>query len=174
MGAIAETMPVIAAQAGVWEGEYVHIDAAHREIDRHASRLICRVEDGPDGAARLIQSNIYDWADGTREVRYFEGVLAGDRIRIANENIEGSVSPLAMDETARTIMVLWVRTGAPDFRFYEMITVSEDGLAKNRTWHWYQKGRLFQRTLINEVKISEDWQAHDDPAFHRYCPRGPR
>jgi hypothetical protein len=173
-GEIARTMPIIAAQVGVWMGEYVHLDAGHREIDRHKSTLICRLFDGPDGEARLAQTNIYDWADGTREIRYFDGRLQGDRINISNENISGWVAPLAMDETERTILVLWTRAGAPDFRYYEMITVAEDGKAKNRTWHWYDKGRLFQRTIINEDHVSPDWQAHDDPAFYAYRPRAPR
>lgn len=166
MADLATVMPTLAAQMGVWEGEYVHLDSEHREIDRHRSQLICHIE-----GDRLIQSNIYDWADGTREVRYFEGMLTGDRLLISNENINGWVAPLAGDETQRTIMVLWTRAGAPDFRFYEMITVSEDGKAKNRTWHWYDKGRLFQRTLINEVLITTDWQSYDAPEFHFYRPR---
>ncbi len=167
MSCIAKLMPLIALMEGVWVGEYVHVDSDHQEIDRHRSKLICHIE----GEDRLIQSNIYDWADGTREVRYFDGQLAGDRLLISNENIEGWVAPLAQDATARTIMVMWARAGAPDFRYYEMITVSEDGLAKNRTWHWYDKGRLFQRTLINEMLITRDWQAHDSPSFHAYHPR---
>lgn len=82
--AIAAIMPIVAAQAGVWKGEYVHLDANHREIDRHKSTLICWLFDGPDGAARLAQTNIYDWSDGTREIRYFDGTLQGDRINISN------------------------------------------------------------------------------------------
>jgi hypothetical protein len=164
-------MPTLAQQVGVWAGEYVHFDVEHREIDRHRSKLIARLIKGPDGNERFVQSNIYDWADGSREIRFFEGDLKGDRIVISNVNINGWVAPLAMDETARTIMVLWTRAGEPDFRFYEMITTSEDGLAKNRTWHWYRKGRLFQRTLINEVLVTRDWQAHDDPGYYGFSPR---
>jgi hypothetical protein len=167
-GRIAATMPVVAAQAGVWQGEYVHFDEAHREIDRHRSKLVCRLF---DGEARLAQSNIYDWADGTREVRYFDGRLRGDRIIFDNVNIDGWAAPLAMDATDRTIMVLWVRAGEPDFRYYEMITVAEDGKAKNRTWHWYRKGRLFQRTLINEELVTRDWQAHDSLDLYAFSPR---
>lgn len=170
-GLIAATMPLVAEQAGVWDGEYVHLDADHREIDRHRSRLVCRLHDGADGAARLAQTNIYDWADGSREIRYFDGVLRGDRIVIANVNIDGWVAPLAVDATDRTIMVGWVRAGEPDFRYYEMITLAEDGDHKNRVWHWYRKGRLFQRTLINEARISRDWQAHDSPDYYAFRPR---
>lgn len=171
MGIISSTMPLVAAQAGVWDGEYVHLDANHNVIDRHRSRLVCRLFDDEDGKARLAQTNIYDWADGTREIRYFDGVFKGDRVWIDNVNINGWTAAVSLDETQRTIMVGWVRAGEPDFRYYEMITVAEDGNAKNRTWHWYRKGRLFQRTIINEVRTSTDWEAHDDPSYYAFRPR---
>jgi hypothetical protein len=170
---IAGTMPLLASQVGVWEGTYVHFDSDHHEIDRHSSRLVCRLFDGDDGVARLTQSNIYDWADGTREIRYFDGTYRDDRVWFDNENIVGWTGSIALDETDRTMMVGWVRAGEPDFRFYEMITVAEDGQAKNRTWHWYRKGRLFQRTLINETRVSTDWRSHDDPSYYAFRPRAP-
>lgn len=171
MGIIESRMPLVAEQQGVWEGEYVHLDADHREIDRHRSRLVCRLFDGEDGEARLAQTNIYDWADGTREIRYFDGVFRDDRIWIDNVNITGWTAAVGLDRTDRTIMVGWVRAGEPDFRYYEMITVAEDGGAKNRTWHWYRRGRLFQRTIINEERVSRDWRDHDDPSYYAFRPR---
>lgn len=173
MGIIAEQMPLLAAQEGVWEGEYVHLDADHQVIDRHASRLVCRVYDGPEGAARFAQSNIYTWPDQSREIRYFEGPFRGDRVWIRNELIDGWTGEIALDPTRRSLMVAWVRVGDPDFRFYELITMAEDGEAKNRTWHWYRNGRLFQRTLINETLLTRDWTAHDDPSLYASSPRQP-
>ena len=172
MGVISDTMPLMAAQNGVWDGEYVHLDADHKVIDRHRSRLLCRVYDGGPDEARLVQSNLYDWADGNSEVRYFEGRYRDGRLWISNELIDGWTGEIELDETRRSLMVAWVRTAEPDFRFYELITMSEDGLAKNRTWHWYRKGRLFQRTLINETLTTRDWTAHDRPEYHQYRPRG--
>lgn len=174
MAMIEARMPVVAAQAGIWAGEYVHFDADHREIDRHASRLVCRLFDGPDGAARLTQTNIYDWADGSREIRYFDGTLHGDRILIRNETIDGWVAPLREDATGRTIMVAWVSMIDPSLRYYEMITLAQDMRHKNRVWHWYRDGALFQRTLINERKISDDWREDDDPSYYGYSPRSSR
>jgi hypothetical protein len=173
LGIISESLPLVADQAGVWEGEYVHLDASHRIIDRHKSRLICRLSDGADGVAKLSQTNIYTWADGTQELRYFDGTFRGDRVWISNELIDGWTGQVGLDPTGRTIMVGWTRAHEPDFRYYEMITVAEDGEAKNRTWHWYRKGRLFQRTVINENRITRDWRKFDDPAFLRNHPRGP-
>lgn len=45
-----------------------------------------RVTDGVDGAAKLSQTNIYTWADGTQEVRYFDGTFRDDRIWISNRD----------------------------------------------------------------------------------------
>lgn len=173
MGVISSRMPLVASQAGVWEGEYVHLDADHNVIDRHSSRLVCRLFDGEDGQARLAQTNIYEWADGTREIRYFDGVFRDDRVWFDTVNINGWTASIAQDETDRTIMVGWVRAGEPDFRYYEMITIAEDNEAKNRTWHWYRKGRLFQRTVINENRISRSWEAYDDPSYYAFQPRAP-
>ena len=118
MGIISEKYPLIAEQEGVWEGTYVHIDGDHREIDRHQSRLVCRLFDGPDGGARLAQSNIYTWQDGTQEIRFFDGIFRHDRIWISKSLIEGWTGQIDLDQTGRTLMVGWVRQGAPDFRFY--------------------------------------------------------
>jgi hypothetical protein len=172
MGVITENFPLLASQQGMWDGTYVHLDPDHREIDRHQSRLVCRLFDGPDGEARLAQTNIYTWADGTTEIRYFDGVFRQDRLWISNELIDGWTGEISLDPTRRTMMVGWVRQGAPDFRFYELITVSEDGRQKNRTWHWYRNGALFQRTLINEVKSSDNWQDVDHPDLYKTRARG--
>lgn len=174
MQIIAERQPIVADQAGVWEGEYVHFDADHRLIDRHKSRLICRLQDGADGVAKLSQTNIYTWPDDTQEIRFFDGTFEGDRVWIKNDLIDGWTGAVEMDPTGRTILVGWVRAHEPDFRYYEMITVAEDGNAKNRTWHWYRHGRLFQRTLINENRVSRDWGAYDDPSYYSFSPRSQR
>ncbi|MEM7704081.1 MAG: DUF3598 domain-containing protein [Pseudomonadota bacterium] len=169
---IAEKQALVADQAGVWDGEYVHLDASHEVIDRHRSRLICRLEDGADGVAMLKQTNIYTWADQQQEVRYFEGVFRKDRVWIQNDLIDGWTSAISQDQTQRTIMVGWVRVAEPDFRFYELITLSEDANEKSRTWHWYRHGRLFQRTLINETRTARDWRPFDDPGFFVSRPKG--
>ena len=139
------------------QGELKTAEEFNQLVIRTEGVNIIRLQD--IGEARLAQTNIYDWADGSREIRYFDGVFRGDRVWIDNVNITGWTAAVSLDETNRTIMVGWVRAGEPDFRYYEMITVAEDEEAKNRTWHWYRKGRLFQRTIINEKRVSRDWEA---------------
>src|SRR3546814_13083053 len=85
MGIISTSMPLVAAQAGVWDGEYVHLDANHNVIDRHSSRLVCRLFDDEDGKAGMAQTNIYDWAAGTRKNRSIDGLFQRDRAWIDKE-----------------------------------------------------------------------------------------
>jgi len=179
MGIITDTMPLIASQAGVWEGNYLHLDANNKEIDRHQSRLVCRLFDNNKGRnkneARITQSNIYTWSDGTQEIRYFEAFLAGNRFVLKNDLIDGWMATLDQDtntcQTGSTIFVQWTRPSEPGFHYYEMITVADDGLSKNRTWHWYRNNELFQRTVVNERRISHTWDEQDDPSYFQYRPR---
>ncbi|MFK7957650.1 MAG: hypothetical protein AB8B96_16240 [Lysobacterales bacterium] len=173
MGIVAQTQPLIADMAGVWEGEYVHVDLNHQEFDRHQSQLLVRLhdQDTDDAPGVIKQTNIYTWADGEQEVRYFEGDYHDGHIRLDNELITGWTGAISLDPTGRTLMVGWTRPSEPGFRYYEIITVSEDGESRNRTWHWYRKDRLFQRTLINERRTSRDWQSYDQPHFYKTEPR---
>ncbi|MEP3225561.1 MAG: DUF3598 domain-containing protein [Parasphingorhabdus sp.] len=172
-GTIEDAMPLLVRHVGVWQGEYVHLDSKNREIDRHRSTLICRLT-AHDATEQLVQSNIYDWPNQTREVRYFKATLSNDRLIIENENIVGWVAPLSLDQTQRTVMVAWTKTDDPSFRYYEMITLAEDGNSKSRTWHWYHNGMLVKRTLVDEKLISRDWATYDDPSYYQYIPRGAR
>ncbi len=172
MGVITDAMPMVADQAGVWDGEYVHVNEKHEVIDRHKSRLVCRLQEDDPANAKLAQTNIYTWADGSREIRYFETLFKGDRLWVDNDLIKGWVGMDALDLTNRTILVGWVSKLDPGLSFYEFITVALGGNAKNRTWHWYREGRLFQRTVINEVRTSRDWQSYDDPSYYAYKLRG--
>lgn len=171
MGLIAAALPLIADMQGVWEGQYVHFDAAHREFDRHHSQLLVRLDDETEARAAIKQTNIYTWPCGEQEIRYFEGDFRDDRIWFNNDLIDGWTSTIDLDPTGRTIMVGWTRPAEPGFRYYEIITVSEDGESRNRTWHWYRNDRLFQRTLINELRVARNWRDYDREDYYQTQPR---
>ena len=172
MGLIKDRFPLLAAQEGVWDGQYVTVNADHRVVARHKSRLICRISD-VEGEARLEQSNIYFHDDGTQEVRYFDAFVKGDRVEIDTDLINGWIAPVDLDHTGRAMMVAWTRKTDVGFRFYEIITMSRDGESKNRTWHGYHEGQLFTRTLIDEVLVTRDWKDHDKPEYRVSTARQP-
>jgi hypothetical protein len=155
-------LPLLARNEGVWEGHYRYYDPQGVKIDEHRSRLLCRIIEDRD----YRQTNIYRWADGRRENREFPATIDGSRLIFTNE-ITGWAQDVALDEHGRTMMLHWTRNDERDLYLYEMIQLSDDGLARARVWHWFKSDRLFQRTLIDERRLSTDWAAYDhqDPAF---------
>jgi len=156
MSDIKTLFPLLARHEGVWDGVYRYYDAGGNKTDEHRSRLICRFPDS--GEFEYHQTNHYSWADGRTEVRDFPAVSAGDRIVFKSDLIDGWASDVKLDTHGRTTMLNWVRKESPGTYLYEMIQISDCDKLRSRTWHWYLEGRLFQRTLIDEERISHHWR----------------
>ena len=156
MPEIRQAMPLLARHEGVWDGVYRYYDPEGNKIDEHRSRLLCRFPDS--GPYPYHQTNYYTWADGRTEVRDFPATYADGRIWWDNELIKGWAGELALDDKQRTVVLYWQRQNEPDLYLYEMIQLSDDGQRRCRTWHWIKAGRIVQRTLIDEQKVSNDWR----------------
>lgn len=157
---LRKTLPLLARHEGVWEGWYRYYNLAGDKIDEHRSRLVCRFPDA--GPVPYHQTNYYKWADGKTDLREFPADFSDGRIRWDNDLIKGWASDVALDDFARTTMLNWVRKGEPDTYLYEMIQISDCGRYRSRTWHWFAAGKLFQRTCIDEEKVSDDWRGWED------------
>jgi hypothetical protein len=163
MSSFKQQFPLLARHEGVWDGVYRYYDANGNKTDEHRSRLICRFPDG--GPFDYDQTNHYSWADGRTDIRGFPAVGAGDRIVFKSDLIDGWAADVALDTSARTTMLHWVRKGEPGVYLYEMIQISDCGRYRARVWHWFRDGRLIQRTLIDEEKVSGNWRAISGPSF---------
>lgn len=148
MSEIQHAMPVLARHVGEWVGEYIHVDADNRELDRHASHLKCSFP--TDGPHAYYQINTYTWQDGRREEIHFPASYRDGRIWWDTDRIHGS----AWEIDDRTIMLTWVRKGEPGVYLYEMIQLSADGQNRGRTWHWFENDTLVKRTCITERRIA--------------------
>lgn len=142
---------------GIWEGYYRYYDADGNKIDEHRSRLHCRIP----APGSYHQTNKYFWADGKKEVRDFPTKMEGEKIIFYTE-IDGWAAPVDLDEFGRTMMLYWTRKNEPGLYLYEMIQMSDCGQFRNRTWQWFRDGKLVQRTLIDEQRVSRDWKAYED------------
>jgi hypothetical protein len=58
------------------------------------------------------------------------------------------------------MMLYGVRRDEPGLYLYEMIQLSDCRRYRSRVWQWFRDGRLLRRTLIDEVKVSDDWSAY--------------
>ena len=147
MSDIRKAMPVLARHEGEWEGVYIHVDTDNKEIDRHRSRLQCLFP--TEGPYAYHQINTYIWADGREEEIHFPAVFRDGRIWWDTDRIEGS----AWEIDGRTVVLTWTRKDEPGTYLYEMIQLSEDGVHRGRTWHWFQNDQLFKRTCIKERRV---------------------
>ncbi|MEN9836698.1 MAG: hypothetical protein RLZ79_366 [Pseudomonadota bacterium] len=150
-------MPLLARQAGVWAGVYRYYDADGNKIDEHRSRLICRIPDS--GPHHYHQTNEYTWSDGRQEIREFKGSFRDGKLWFDSELIEGWAAEEPLDEHRRTLLLYWVRRGETDTYLYEMIQVDDACRQRTRVWQWIRGGATRMRTLIDEVKVADDWRS---------------
>ncbi len=150
---IREDMPLLARHEGVWEGVYRYYDAAGNKTDEHLSRLVCRFPE--TGEYPYHQTNHYTWPDGKTEERDFPATYANGRIWWDNDLIKGWAGSLDLDDLKRTTVLYWQRQTDPSTYLYEMIQISDCGKFRGRTWHWIKDGKIIQRTLIDEQKVSD-------------------
>ncbi len=158
---LCAAMPLLADAEGVWEGWYRYYDAKTGALtDQHRSRLLCRVpEDGPHP---YHQTNYYFWEDGRSEVRDFPAWYDAGRIWWDNDLIKGWAAAFQPDDYNRSTCLNWTRKGDDGLYLYEMIQVSADNKHRARTWQWFRDDVCFQRTLIDEVFVTKDWQNWTD------------
>ncbi|MGB7370070.1 DUF3598 domain-containing protein [Erythrobacter sp.] len=155
----AKKMPLLARHEGVWDGTYTYFDASDRQVDQHASRLLCRITGDED--VPYHQTNHYTWPDGKTEMRDFPATYRDGRIWWDNDLIQGWAAEVPLDEHNRTMMLYWQRTGDPSLYLYEQIQISDDGKNRCRTWHWIRDGKLETRTAIQEHFVTKDWRSVD-------------
>ena len=163
---IRQRLPLLARHEGVWDGWYRYFDVEGNKLDEHRSRLVCRFPAASEGSAfDYDQTNHYSWADGRTDVRPFPAVLEGDRIVFKSELIEGWAADVPLDTQARTTMLHWTRRAEPGTYLYEMIHLSDCGIYRARVWQWFHGGRLTQRTLIDEQRVSHNWRQISGSSF---------
>lgn len=144
---IREDMPVLARHEGEWKGTYIHVDDKGAIIDQHRSHLTCTFPKSGDPA--YFQTNVYEWEDGRREELKFPAEYRDRRIWWDTERITGS----AWEIDDNTVVLTWSRKDIPGASLYEMIQISPDSNHRARTWHWFENGQLFKRTLITEERV---------------------
>lgn len=152
------SMPRLIESEGVWEGWYRHYDATTGAlVDQHRSRLLCRIM-SEDAEFSYHQTNQYFWDDGRTDFREFLAWYDAGRIWWDNDLITGWGAPMQPDDFDRSTCIHWVRKGEADLYLYEMIQHSRDANHRARVWQWFRNDICFQRTLIDEKRVSNDWK----------------
>ena len=147
---IERAMPSLLLHEGVWTGRYRTVDLNGGTVDEHESRVECLFPD--NGRYHYVQRNAFRWADGRTHEVEFGGVLRDERIFWDTETFAG------YGWTTRDDVVLLTldRKDVANASFTEIIVLGGDRNNRARTWHWFQDGVLYQRTLCDEWRESGD------------------
>ncbi|MEM7355844.1 MAG: DUF3598 family protein [Acidobacteriota bacterium] len=137
--------PVFDRHIGVWEGTYTLIDRASGEVlDQHKSRLSCSID-----GAKWSQRNEYDWADGRREDKAFDGDFRDGKLVFDTPRLKGA----AVEADEKTIVLRWVYTHEPSSDYSEIITLVDDN-HRSRTWQHFENGDFTKLTIIDERRVA--------------------
>jgi len=145
-------MPAIFEHAGIWQGQYQHLDIDGNIIDQHASQVECVFPEQvtkPD-APIYIQRNQFTWEDGREQQTEFSGIVKDDRIWWDTETFFG----YGWQASPNIFLLELSRKDLVDVSFYEAIVMGETKQSRVRTWHWFKDGVCYQRTLCNEHRIT--------------------
>jgi hypothetical protein len=145
---IKEEMPLLARHEGEWHGTYTYVDTDAKVTDHHESIVTCAFPS--EGEFPYFQTNRYKWEDGREQFIEFPASYSDRKIHFDTDRLKG----YAWEVDDRTIVLTWTYRSNPGEYLYEMIQLDDSGTNRTRTWHWFRDGICYQRTLINERKVS--------------------
>lgn len=138
--------PAMRAHAGIWEGTYTHLDQEGVVEDRHRARVVCEFPE--NGEVFYRQHIFFEWEDGRVRDDRFDGVIRDGAVWFDTPTFHGR----SWETDAGIVLLHLDRKDEPDACFQEVILMGEGGRHRARTWHWFRDGRLFRRTLCDEVR----------------------
>ncbi len=148
MNPFAKNMPSLYAHQGVWEGRYRTVDIDGRTVDKHHSRVEVSF---PESGPHYLQRNHFTWDDGRALEVEHPGYFVDGMLRWNTEHIEGA----AWEAGERCIVFRWRRHDSPGSELTELIALGQGATHRARTWHWFRDGVCYQRTLIDEVRVTQ-------------------
>ena len=149
MSVIKQNMPVLARHEGVWEGTYRFITPHLQVVDQYDFHIEVSFPEDGHGGITYRQLSHYTWPDGRTGAIDFEAQYQDRQVVFETDAISGRMWEID-DNT------LYLTFGFPDqpgVQVCEMIQLADNNNDRARTWHWFQDGKLFQLTLVDECRI---------------------
>lgn len=142
-----QAMPGMLRHEGVWRGVYRHFQPDATLIDAHEAQVEC--EFPTDGPYVYVQHNTFTWADGATKKATLPAVFHDGKLWWDVDAFTG----WGWESEFGLILLNLTRKDDPGANFFEMITLSDTGRHRARTWHWFKDGALIRRTLCDEIRV---------------------
>jgi hypothetical protein len=145
---------------GVWKGTFRRYDADGKLTAEFPSEIIARVEE-KDGRQVFRQTNRYTPAGAPPQVIESTGEIRDGRVWFENERLSGWSMNIPADTSGRgAVIVMDYKDGSGQY-VYEIVARSADGKRRSRATQYLKDGQIQRRTLIDEVKVTDDWRAYE-------------
>ena len=158
---LAEHLPVIARHAGVWEGNFVRLDAASNVDARFRSQIVFRLFDDAHWPNIYLQTNTYWLPDGSVQSFDTPGSFRDGRIRFESQRVRGWSADDPLDTESANALLFMDVLYMPGAHIYEMAQISRDNSRRSRCVQFVRDATTVQRTLIDETLLTRDWRAFD-------------
>lgn len=142
-----QAMPGMLRHEGIWRGVYRHFGPDATLIETHDAQVEC--EFPPNGPYVYVQHNRFTWANGATKKATLPATFRGGKLWWD----VGAFSGWGWESAFGLILLNLTRKDDPGANFFEMITLSETGQHRARTWHWFKDGALIRRTHCDETLI---------------------
>jgi len=149
MSIIKAKMPLLARHAGTWAGTYRFITPQMALLDQYDFRIKVSFPEDGKGGLTYRQESFYTWADGRTKDLIFEGTYDQGRVVFAGRLIGALVE---IDDRALYLNFRFADQAGVDV--CETIHLAKNNADRARTWHWFKDGKLFQLTLVDEVRVN--------------------
>ena len=162
-------MQSVGRLVGVWKGTFRRYDAEGKLTATFPSEIIARLK--PEGhVVRYHQTNRYQLPDGKLQVIESIGEVRDGRIWFANERVDGWSMEVSEDASRRmTILMMNFKDGTGSY-VHEVISLSDDGKKRSRATQFLKDGNVIRRTLIDEIKVTDDWATYEKNAATSKIP----
>lgn len=146
---LQQLMPEVLLHRGTWRGTYRHIDILGKLLDEHKSEVQCVFPD--EGPVVYIQRNKFTWTNGKAYEASFDGVIRDNKIFWDTPTFRG----YGWVASKHIFLLELARKDEPGAWFYESIVMGDSLKHRARTWHWFNKGQCYKRTLCDEYLVDE-------------------
>lgn len=153
MSLIKTRMPLLARHEGTWEGTYRFISPQLVVRDQYDFRIDVKFPDDGRGGVTYRQESFYTWPDGRTQSLVFEAEYR-ERDGRPMAVFEGRIAGRIWELDDRTVYLTFHFADRPTVDVCEMIQLAPNNRDRARTWHWFDNGKLFELTLVDERRVA--------------------
>lgn len=147
-GRLADIMPNFVAHAGQWQGKHLHFSTTGCLLETHTVFLEHAFP--ASGGFAHVQTSRFSCEDGQEHELVQKSILRDDRLCWNNGTFKGCI----WEADHGIILLNMHQIEYPNICLNEMICLEPDAKRRSRTRQWFREGKLFKRTICDEIRLS--------------------